>query len=593
MGFFPFDIPPGVVKTDSPYSLKGRWIDSDRVHFQKGKPEKHPGWEAIAGPLTGIARAIIAYDDFDGIHHTIIGTHTKLQHVDDAGTITNITPIQESGTLTDPFSTTDTSAIVTVADTGHGRSIGDTVIFDNATAVGGITIDGEYIVATVVDTNSYTIVHSSAATSTAGPGGGTVDYQYELAIGSTAASYGLGWGIGGWGLGFWGTARTSSNVIVYPRTWSLDRYGENVLGNPSGHKLYQWDPDTPTARAALVTNSPTGNFMFVTNERYPVMLGADGAHMTLAWPDQNDITVWTPATTNTATVRNLQKGSRLIAGINLRRENNAVWSDSCFYLMRYTGARGIIYETLPVGEGCGIVGPHAFAVDGNGVAYWMSTFTFYLYAGSIVEIPNVDAIKDWLWARLSTLQNYKCNAHFSPKFNKVVWHYVADGESEPTYYVEVSLDDFSWSVGTQPAGRTAMFQHYGGSPLLLGACENSYLFSHEIGLDANGEVLPAHIESAPVDADNGNSLLDIHGYVPDFQRQTGVINLTVKTWDKPMETAVLEEQEFEIAEGQGIVDMNMAGRQMSVKLSSDELGGDFRLGLQRIEVADGPKGARR
>ena len=139
---------------------------------------------------------------------------------------------------------------------------------------------------------------TKARTSATGGGAG-VAYSYEINPGNVNVVQGLGWGTGTWGTGTWGTPRTSSNFTVYARTWSLDNYGENLLALVSGGRLYQWDPDSPTSRAALVANSPTGNFMFVTNERYPVILGADGDNMALACPDEKGISTCTPGSPST------------------------------------------------------------------------------------------------------------------------------------------------------------------------------------------------------------------------------------------------------------------------------------------------------
>ncbi len=90
--------------------------------------------------------------------------------------------INENGTLDlDPFAVVSSSDIVTVSDTAHGRVLGQTVHFTGASAGGGITVKGEYLVASVIDVDSYTIVHSSAATSTdATTGGASVAFIHEI-----------------------------------------------------------------------------------------------------------------------------------------------------------------------------------------------------------------------------------------------------------------------------------------------------------------------------------------------------------------------------------------------------------------------------
>lgn len=73
-----------------------------------------------------------------------------------------------------PFSTTNGSSVVTIANTGHGLITGDVVTLSGAAAaVGGITaaeLTGTFVV-TVIDANTYSITTTGTATSTAGPAG--------------------------------------------------------------------------------------------------------------------------------------------------------------------------------------------------------------------------------------------------------------------------------------------------------------------------------------------------------------------------------------------------------------------------------------
>lgn len=587
---FPLEFASGIVKVDAPYALRGRYIDADKVRFVKGKPEKWKGWEAFTTSATlGIPRALKVWDDFAASRWLAIGTHRRLYLSTTDAVLSNITPYRETGTLAaNPFAMTNTSPLVTVTDLTHGLMVGSYVNFSGATAAGGITINGEYTVTTVTDVDHYVITHSANATSTTTGGGAAVLYSYELDAGEANVIFGAGYGTGTYGTGTWGTPRTSSNFTIYSRTWSLENYGENLLALPSGSYIYQWDPDTPTVRAAKVTNSPTGNAMFMTNERYPVVLGSNGDNMALAWPDQNDITNWTPSSTSTANERRLQVGSRLVAGSNLIGTANIVWSDSAVYSMNYTGARNFVYNTLIVADKCGLIGPMAFAVAG-GRAYWMSSFDFFMYGGSVQAIPNSVDIRDWLFDQLDGQQNWKVTCRFSSQHNEILWNFIVDGDFEPSLYVAVSLDDFSWTHGT--LNRTAWVEKSGVSPVVYGADENGYVFEHEVGLDADGVALAWFIESAPLDLDSGSHFMDIWGYIPNFQRQVGDIQVTLQTWDLPQDTATQETQALTIIEGGGVVDAHLSGRQASVRLDGFALGGDFRLGLPRVEISQ--SGSRR
>lgn len=582
----PLDFAPGIVKTDAPYALRGRYIDCDKVRFVKGKPEKWKGWQNFAGPVLGIVRALFAWDDFGDTRWLAVGTHLGLFLANVAGALQKITPFRSTGTLAaNPFAMTNGSPFVTVTHVGHGLTvIGTYVNFSGAAAAGGITVNGEYQVNTVVDNDHYTIIHSSNASSTTTGGGAAVAYSYEIDPGDQDVVQGLGWGTGPWGIGTWGTPRSSSNFTIYASMWSLDKYGENLLAMFSGNHLYQWDPDTPSLRAALVANSPTGNFMFVTNERYPVVLGSNGDNMALAWPDQNDITNWTASSTSTANERRLQKGSRLIAGANLAQTSNVIWTDDAAYSMNYTGQRNAVYNTLLAAEKCGLIGPHGFATAA-GRAYWMSHRDFFMYGGGTVQkIPNSEDIRDWLYARLDGQQNWKVSCRFLSEHNEIAWFYVLDGDREPRYYVAVSLDDWSWTFGGLSRGAWA--EKSGISPAVYASDENSIIFLHEVGHDADGAAMPWFLESAPIDIDDGGLNFDIWGYLPNFYRQTGDVAVTFTTWDMPQHTIAQEVANDTISEGEGMIDLHASGRQSSVRLSGNALGGDFRLGLARVEISE-------
>lgn len=89
---------------------------------------------------------------------------------------------------TDPFTTVNTEPLTTVAHTAHGKVVGDVVAFTGATAVGGITIDGEYNVASVIDANTYKI-RGGTATSSATGGGAGVEIVSSISMSARGADH--------------------------------------------------------------------------------------------------------------------------------------------------------------------------------------------------------------------------------------------------------------------------------------------------------------------------------------------------------------------------------------------------------------------
>ena len=263
MAYTKWPLLAGVYKDDSPAAAEGHFIDCDKGRFVRDKWQTFGGWEKFAtSAVTGYARGIHAWADVSKNPYLAVGTHLRLYAFDVDGNKNDITPVTSRGDLTSPFTTSAGSTTVTVAHTNHGLVEDQKVKFYNASAVGGITIDGEYTVNASPGTNDYTITHSSAASSSAS-GGGNVDYDYFLAPGNADGIGGLGYGTGGYGSGGYGSPATG--LSLFPRTWSLDNWGQNLLANPRGGSIYEWAPNT--AATELVTNGgfSTGGGGFTAN----------------------------------------------------------------------------------------------------------------------------------------------------------------------------------------------------------------------------------------------------------------------------------------------------------------------------------------
>lgn len=588
----PLLIAAGIDNNDSEYYAQGRYTSADKVRFVAGQPEKIGGWgkwNNNGDELTAMCRSILCYLDFNYNLWHAFGTSSRLWVFDQNKVRTNITPFIATGTLANPFTTTIGLFTVSVAHAAHRLVVGQYANFSGAAAVGGITISGEYPVTSATDANNYVITHSVAATSSAGPGGGAaVAYNYELAAGNSAITYGGGWGIDKWGSGSWGTFHGASTYVQYQRYWSLDKYGQYFLALPSGGGLYQWNSAVAN-RAAVVANSPaTGLFMFVTSERIVVVLGANGDFMNMAWSDDNDNTIWTPGPANAANTRRLQEGTRMVAGARLAQGVNLVWTDTAAILMQYTGSNSV-YATRTLGRDCGLVGPAAFAVH-DGIAYWMSGNHFFYYNGAVQKISNSNDIKS-IFDDLSLLYRTNTTCHHNIKFREIWWFYPSLAATEPDKYVILNLDDFSWTTGT--LSRTVLGNEFlNGTTTVLAVDTSGVIYAHETGTDADGAALDWSLETSYIDLLDGDVSMNIDGYIPDMRRQTGSVALTLTSRDYPEDAAPLETLVTSIPINVGIVDMRHYGRQVKVKISqTGVIGGDFALGKQRIEA--GISGGRR
>jgi len=189
---------PGVQHDGSRYSAGGAWSDANKVRFRAGSPEKIGGWQqAVIETFEGTCRNLMPFSDLTGNYYLGIGTNLKY-YIERGGSLYDITPLRTTITQSNPFSTTSGSATVLVTIPNHGAFNSDFVTFSGASAVGGLTLNGEFQIVDVITSATFTITASSAASSTA-TGGGSVTAVFQINTGLDTTLYANGWGAGTWG----------------------------------------------------------------------------------------------------------------------------------------------------------------------------------------------------------------------------------------------------------------------------------------------------------------------------------------------------------------------------------------------------------
>jgi hypothetical protein len=597
---FKIALPPGVVKSDTAFAVGARWADVQNVRFVTGKPEKLGGCrKSIETQHLGKMRGMLGWVTTVGTPIVNMGSYIKLYAATDA--YEDITPFRTTGTLAaDPFAVVDTSTTVTVTHTGHGLDVGATVIFDLATAGGGITIDGSYLVVTVVDANTYTITHSAAATSTdATTGGAAATFEYEINPGYEDTVIGVGYGAGAFGTSTFGTPRATGGLEIELRTWFLQTWGNEheLLAAPSGGTIYQWDEAAGDPRATALTNAPTSmRAFFVTSEGYPTALGAldtaivgVGSPMTMAWPDREDITDWTPAEDNYANVRALNVGNKLMGGAALS-DVNIVWSDTATYRHQFLGDFENVYATVPIAVGIGLIGPRAFAIVGNpATAYWMSATGFHVTNGtSVAFVPNQDTIRDHVFLNMDHTFSAKFWAAYNGMFNEVWFGYVKQGDTEPANIAIVSLADFSWTLSTY--SRTSMTYIPSLTDSFVGSTTDLYLMAHEVSLDDGDVALEWYIESGMLDLAKGDKDMDVMRYIHDRSRQTGPVDVTITLYERPNSQNPIDEGTFSVGADDEDADPRLGGRHGKIRFGSIAIGTDWAMGTPMLTLQ--PAGGR-
>ena len=189
---------PGIQRDGSRYYSSGSWSDADKVRFRAGQPEKIGGWQqATLQVFLGTCRNLMPFSDLTGNYYLGIGTNLKY-YIERGGSMYDITPIRTTLTPTNPFTTTSGSTTVLVTIANHGAFEGDFVTFSGASAVGGLTLNGEFQIINVITSATFTITAASAASSSA-TGGGSVTAVFQINTGLDTTLYANGWGAGTWG----------------------------------------------------------------------------------------------------------------------------------------------------------------------------------------------------------------------------------------------------------------------------------------------------------------------------------------------------------------------------------------------------------
>lgn len=582
---FPINPPPGITVTDSDRVAEGRWVlPMDKIRIENGRPQMLGGNIRISNTaMSGTPRATHAWRDFSQNQYISCGTYRKLYAFDSSYVPTDITPIADSGTLgNNPFATVSASATVTVTDVAHARGAGDTVIFAGATTFNNVTMNGTYIVQTIVDANSYTVTALTTANATGSGGGAAVTFQYEIGVGTELGAYGQGWGVGPWGLGTWGTARSSSTIFTEPRVWSLDHFGVVLLATYNGGTLWAFDPtqSQPWPRAvgtfaAVAMNAPTDfRAMFITPERFVFGL-CDS--MVVKVCSQNDPTTWTPATGNTAFQRTLQEGTKLVSGRVLAPYISLVWSDAACYLFQYTGSQ-FVYNSSLIGKDCGLISPGG-AITIGGTAYWWGDDNFWMFNGSVQPMPNAESIRRYVFDAIPAALKFQCTAVYVPKFHQIQFFYPDETGTNPNKYAIFDISSGTWWLGDADfyssvgvtSGRASGTHFTQGDTSPIFASNDGYLHNHDPVDDDytdNGAPMEWNLTMAPIAMNEGIRSMQVESVVWDFFGQVGDISATLNGYDRLTDSSPMDTLTQTVPDSDsGRTDYNVGGRYIGMTLS--------------------------
>ena len=607
---------PGVDKQNTEYGAEGGWVDSDYVRFRYGLPEKIGGWTQFGNTqvnFVGSTSDIYTWNGLDGSPYAALGTNRKV-YVFYGGAWADITPIRASGACT--FTTTNGSTTVVVNDTAHGAIQGDFVTFSSVTGnPGGITnasLTNEFEIQAILTDGTYTIVSPTQATSTAAAAG-SATATYQINVGSDISYVDFGWGTGTWGLSTWGTPRpASASLSLLARTWQFDNYGQVLILQEIDGGIYEWNPSSGIGtRATAISGAPTkSKFALVsTPDRHLVCFGTESTlgdptsqdPMYVRFSSQEDINDFVATATNTAGGQRLTDGNEIVSALSSRGQI-LIWTDTSIHGQQFLGPP-YTFGFQQLGANCGIIAPHA-AADVNGVAYWMSKDAFFVFDGSVKKIPCT--VQDYVFEDINIAQATAVNAGINTQFNEVTWFYPSLSSDYVNRFVTYNYMENVWSVGSlsrtawtdigtfekplatsyDPTDNEATISTIYG--LTAG---RSHLYNQEDGVDANGVAIDAYVYSGYFDIGDGDQMLLMQRFIPDFKRQEGNLTVALRLRPYPQATAVPSSLDpYVITPTTQFVSTRARGRQIQLRIESDALGSWWRFGTMRVDIQ--PDGLR-
>ena len=599
---------PGINKEVTDYTGQGKWTDGDMVRFFQGSAQKIKGWERfLTTTLVGVVRDQHAWIALDGTRYNAFGTDRKL-YVFEEGRAYDITPIRETQALTNPFTTNATTSVV-VTDTGHGAQQGDFVTFDSFSAIDGLDMNKEFEVTSVANNNAYVVTATSAASGSTSSGGGSGNAKYQITIGPELSTSAFGWGTDTWGSSTWGTPSTTSNVTLEARQWSLDNFGQLLIATVLNGGAFEWSPTSGVStRATAITGAPTASRLSLvsTPDRHILFFGTESTigttnsqdDLLLRFSNQEDRNTYQPTAENTAGSLRIADGSRIVAAERSRGQI-LVWTDTSLHSLQFIGPP-FTFGLRQLGQNCGIVGSHA-GVDINGISYWMSQDSFFLFDGTVKKLPCT--VEQFIFNNINVTGSENAFAGHNGEFNEIMWFYPRTGSDQINAIVAYNYLEQTWWTGTlsrttwidrevydNPIATEYSSTATANNEVISGLTDGaSSVFLHETGNNGDGSAITAFVKSGVVQIAEGNDFSFVSKLIPDIEDQEGTLNAKLEFKNYPNNSvSVIKTVAFE--DNTDFVSLRGRGREFTVNVVSNTTGTAWRLGTQRFDIQ--PDGRR-
>jgi hypothetical protein len=342
----------------------------------------------------------------------------------------------EAGTYGIPLLTNDIVNGFTVTWKAHGLSAGAPLRLTQETVL-RVGVPGTWeevnfaapagtlgVVATVVDVDHFTFLMGPYGT---GDGLGGVTHQvYAGSSLGSAVTDRIGAVIG------LGIQRPLGNP--QRSTWFLGNMGQDGLVLASGGPLEVYKPPitngpfltvvgggspatAPQKSNGFIIGMPQAQVILFGSE--PIMGTGVQDPLLIRWSDIGTYDSYTAAVDNQAGSYRLSRGARIVGAIQ-GPQAALILTDTDLWLMSYIGPP-LIYGFTIMGEGCGLVAPHAIGVLGR-IAVWQGLKNFWRFGDSSAQ-PVPCTVWDYIFEDIDTVNINKCHAAPNSTTNELAFYF--------------------------------------------------------------------------------------------------------------------------------------------------------------------------
>ena len=432
----------------------------------------------------------------------------------------------------------------------------------------------------------------------------------------------------------WGDP-SSSDFTIDPGLWVLDNFGTKLIALIYNGQCFEWDAAATNAtgnRATIIANAPTKSrhVLVSTPDRHLVFFGTETTvgdqstqdDMFIRFSDQENISgtnAYTVTATNTSGTQRLADVSEIMGAIR-GRDPIYVWTDTALFLMKFVG-QPFTFSFEQVGTNCGLFGKNA-CIEVDGTAYWMSENGFFQYDGQLRSMPCL--VEDHVYDDINATSRDLINAGLNNLFGEVSWFYCTASSNQVNRVVTYNYLDSTakrpiWTTGTLPRaawqdssvfdrphatfydpssnasydvtgntdGCTIYYQQETGTDQInAGGVITAVLANIVSGdFDITQRTVRGQTVGTPDLRGDGEFIMRISRFIPDFISQTGDTQISFQTRDFPNSSPTTTN--FTAEPSTTKVDTRLRARSIALKVANTSTSQDWKLGTFRLDIHPG------